>query len=479
MERQRRLVGIDLGIASAHTVRVLAGDGTEVCRRKCVPTVESLEVIEHAALVGAPEGTRLEVVMEPTGPAWLPVAVFFSQRQHIVYRVASAKAADLRRFLSRHAKSNGIDADTLARLPLVDPAGLIPLELPQADLAELQRRVRTCDRLTRQAAEHKTRIKDLVRQLLPISPLRGELGKGDLAVLTHTGGHPDRLVELGPGPLTDLIGVASQGHLGAARAQEWLDAARAALTLYGDHPAFPAETLAEEVQTELRLLAATETELSAHAAGREAAYRKVDPQGLARSLPGVAEVGGPALVALMGRPGRFRTAAHFRSFTGLTPKTSETGDTARKGQAMSKAGPGLLRTTLVRSADVARTQDPQLARLYYVQMVERGAGHIKACCVVGAHLAERALAVMQRGEPYVVRDTDERPVDRPEARAIILEHWTVPEEVRRRRRSRKTRKAPQQVLVGHVETRRPSSPPMVPLTPVDINPALTAACACS
>ena len=61
--------------------------------------------------------------MEPTGPAWLPVAVFFTARGHLVFRVSSAKAADLRRFLSRHAKSNGIDADTLARkrhLPLSD-----------------------------------------------------------------------------------------------------------------------------------------------------------------------------------------------------------------------------------------------------------------------------------------------------------------------------------------------------------------------
>src|SRR5450759_4965593 len=106
----RRLVGVDLGIASDHTVRVPRGDGSEVCRRR----------------------TRLEVVMEPTGPAWLPVAVFFIGRGHRVFRVASAKAADLRRFLSRHAKSNGIDADTLARLPLLAPGSLQPLELPGA-----------------------------------------------------------------------------------------------------------------------------------------------------------------------------------------------------------------------------------------------------------------------------------------------------------------------------------------------------------
>src|SRR6516225_3553179 len=107
----RRLVGIDLGIASRHSVRVLEADGRVVCRSSCVPTVESLTALERAALAGAPAGTRLAVVFEPTGAAWLPIAVFFARRGHAVYRVSSAKAADLRRFLRRHAKSNGIDAE--------------------------------------------------------------------------------------------------------------------------------------------------------------------------------------------------------------------------------------------------------------------------------------------------------------------------------------------------------------------------------
>jgi transposase len=186
--QDRRLVGIDLGITSAHTVRVLGADGTIVCRRKAVPTVEGLAQVEQAALAGAAPATRLEVVLEPTGPAWLPIAVFFTTRGHSVYRVSSAKAHALRRFLTRPAKSNGIDADTLARLPLVDPAGLDPLVLPDAPRAALDRRVRACDRLTRQAATHKRRIKDLVRQLLPASPLVGQLGQADLAVLER---YPD------------------------------------------------------------------------------------------------------------------------------------------------------------------------------------------------------------------------------------------------------------------------------------------------
>ncbi len=224
----RRLVGIDLGITSAHTVRVLAGDTSIVCRPKAVPTLESLGEVERAAVAGAVPGTRLEVVMEPTGPAWLPIAVFFGSRGHTVYRVSSAKAADLRRFLSRHAKSNGIDADTLARLPLVDPTGLHPLVLPAAPRAALDRRVRACDRLTQQAAGHKRRLKDLVRQLLPVSPLVGELRAADLA----------------------------------------------ALELYAEHPAVAFAELAAEVQSEVRLLRATQAELEQHATQREACSRR-------------------------------------------------------------------------------------------------------------------------------------------------------------------------------------------------------------
>src|SRR3954451_1758090 len=102
----RRLVGIDLGIASAHTVRVLDEAGETLAKRRAWPTVESLSEVEAAALAGAPAGTRLEVVVEPTGPAWLPIAVFFANRGHLVHRVSSAKAADLRRVLSRHTKTD-------------------------------------------------------------------------------------------------------------------------------------------------------------------------------------------------------------------------------------------------------------------------------------------------------------------------------------------------------------------------------------
>lgn len=462
----RRVVGIDLGIASAHTAVVVDAGGQVVARRKAKPTVESLAAVEAAALADAAPGAHLEVIVEPTGPAWLPVAVWFAGRGHTVYRVSSQQAADLRRFLKRHAKSNGIDALTLAKLALIDPDGLRPVELADGATASLDRRVRTCTRLSDEISARKGRIRDLARQAMPTvtTALGRDLGRADLAVL-HRYGDPRQLVAAGTAELTQVIATASRNHAGRAKAEAFVAAARAAIDLYGDSPAVAWDDLAAVLASEIRLLQALEAELAAHAAVRERAYREVEPDQLTRSLPGIATTGGPLVAATMGSPDRFPRGPAFKAFTGLTPKASETGDSDRKGQAISKAGNNDLRTQLVLSADVARTQDPQLAKVYYDQMVHHGANHTKACTVVAAKLAERAWAVRMRGTPYQLRDVDGAPVTAEQARDIIAERWTVPDHVRAQRRSKKPTKkerVPQPAPVGQDtkrtkrHTRRPS-----------------------
>jgi hypothetical protein len=97
--------------------------------------------------------------------------------------------------------------------------------LPGAGQAALDRQVRATDRLTRQAADHKRRIKDLARHLLPLSPLAGDLRAADLAVLQRYA-DPRALARAGQARLAALITKASRGHQGAERARLWLDAAR-------------------------------------------------------------------------------------------------------------------------------------------------------------------------------------------------------------------------------------------------------------
>jgi transposase len=392
-----RVIGLDLGVTSAHSAVVLDARGQAVLRRRVVSTAQSLAELEQAALRGAPEQTRLTVVIEPTGPMWLPIAVYFGRRGHTVLRVSSAKAADLRRFLSRHAKSNSIDAETLARLPMVAPAGLHPVELGSAARASLDRRVRAVARLTREIGQRKVRIRALAQTLMPtIGDALGDgLNRTDLAVLERYA-DPRALLGAGRARLLRLVHTESRGKLGDDKVRALRTAAEAALQLWGEDPAIALSDLVEEIATEIRLLRLAETERARHEAARDAALAHVDPAGLATTLPGLGPVGATQLLATMGRPGRFRNAAAFKSFTGLAPKASETGNTDRKSQPMSKAGNSALRSQLIQSANTARQLDPQLAAIYYTQMTQRGATHLKALCVIAARLAERAWIPVPR-----------------------------------------------------------------------------------
>lgn len=86
------------------------------------------------------------------------------------------------------------------------------------------------------------------------------------------------------------------------------------------------------------------------------------------------------------------------------------------------------------AAEAARKEDPQLAQIYYRQMVDKGNHHTKAVCAVATALASRLAAVLKGGRPYEIRDVDGTAVDIQTARAIIAERYTVPKNIRASRR---------------------------------------------
>ena len=212
----------------------------------------------------------------------------------------------------------------------------------------------------------------------------------------------------------------------------------------------PYDELAAEVVTEVRLLRAIQGELATHAVAREQRYRQVDPGQLARSLPGFAEISAPVLVAVMGRPGRFRDGTRFKSYAGLAPRASETGDTDRKGQPMSKAGP-----LSAAGHTVPRRGHPPPPRPAAGQDLlpadDRTRRHLPQSLLRRRRAPRRTSlwTVLHRGTPYVICDNNGNPVTPAEARQIIAERWTVPEDIRKRRRSRKMAgKVPQAATTG-------------------------------
>src|SRR5215216_5880541 len=93
-------------------------------------------------------------------------------------------------------------------------------------------------------------------------------------------------------------------------------------------------------------------------------------------------------------------------------------------------------------AEIARRYDPQIAAIYYDQMVQKGKHHKQAVCACATHLLDRVLSVLRADQPYELRDVDGTPVSVDQAQTIIAERYRVPEGVRKRtsKRQRQTRK---------------------------------------
>lgn len=115
-----RTIGIDLAVQAAHKA-IAADEGgryvTPVLQFHTAPA-EVERLLAHARQV-APD-PAVQAVMEPTGMAWFPLAVYLTRQDIPIYLVNSQAVADLRRYYKRHAKSDRIDARVLASLPHVN-----------------------------------------------------------------------------------------------------------------------------------------------------------------------------------------------------------------------------------------------------------------------------------------------------------------------------------------------------------------------
>jgi hypothetical protein len=159
------------------------------------------------------------------------------------------------------------------------------------------------------------------------------------------------------------------------------------------------------------------------------------------TIYGVGEQGAAVYVSFIGRAQRFPDQRHFRGWHGLIPDSRQSGDAESKGLHISKAGPDLIKKFGYLNANIARQYDPQIAAIYYDQMVRKGNHHHQAVCACGTHLLDRVYVILKQDRPYQLRDVDHNPVTPAQARSLIAAHYTVPDEVRQRnnRRARKRR----------------------------------------
>ena len=162
-----RTLGIDLSAKGEHKAVIVDEAGHFVSSILHVRTdPASLTRLLAIAQDGNPD-QKLQAVMEPTGMAWFPVAVFLIRHGVVVYLVNSQQVADLRKYYKKHAKSDRVDARVLAKLPIVDEEKLHRLELSDAKTLAIQRGCKQLERLMKQRIACQNRLIALDRFVWP------------------------------------------------------------------------------------------------------------------------------------------------------------------------------------------------------------------------------------------------------------------------------------------------------------------------
>jgi len=269
--------------------------------------------------------------------------------------------------------------------------------------------------------------------------------------------------------ITFLIEVGADPEQAADLAVGLQEVARRAATLYGSlesgsSPYVDYSALQDQVLRELRLLYFCEEELKAVGRQVRPVYRQQHPSRHLETIKGVGEEGAMTYLFFIGNVTRFEDQKAFRGWSGMVPRTDQSGDVDKKGLRVSKAGPDMVKKYAYINADVARQWDPQIAAIYYNQMVHKGKHHVQAVCCCATHLLDRVRAVLRDDRPYELQDVDGTPVTWQQARAIIAERYHVPEEVRRRRRHR-TRQERREQQAERKRKRRSRPEPGKRLTP--------------
>jgi transposase len=432
---QELRLGIDVACAEHHRAALADETGRLIWSdRRFVTTSAHLESLWKA--VRAAGDLPVTVVMEPTRNAWVPLAAWLRARGASVRMVPPEQSADLRKYYNKHAKTDRLDCELLARLPLLHPDGLAAT--PGLGPGEaLRRAVGHRAGLVARRTAGCQRLDALLELLGPwwSATLGTDPGKAALIVLERYA-DPHGLQRLGRNRLTRLLIRASRGAWREEKADELLAAAAETLRLWPPRAIDFAE-LSEDIATEARLVRHLGTEIEALDDRIAALYQDADPAGIIASAPGVGPTLAPAILGRLGDANRFRDLAAIRNYTGLVPKVDQSG-VSDKRPGITKAGDHVLRQALFLAADHARKIDPTLAARYQ-RLRAAGKHHNSAVCTLAAVLITRIAACWRNDRPYDLRDLDGRPITNADGRTLCA---TLQPAAGTGRRSKESQRAP-------------------------------------
>ena len=432
-----RIIGIDLAVSAKHKAIVLDPACNEFLGKQISFRARpaDLDRLLRHARADTSQDVVLIAILEATGMAWYPVAVYLQRHGVTIYRVNGQKTKDFRRAFWKHMSSDRIDSRVLAHLYQFAPDRLERCPLPDGDLLALQRACRAYARWREQDIAEQNRMQAIDHwawdSLFNLVPAVAQ------PWMRQHWYDPWRVQELGETYLTDAwLAAATKLPDDTSWIGRWVNRARQMTALYGSEAQVGYSHLQLTMQHSLHLRKQYAQAMKSLLKEKiQPLYRSLYPDCPLTTIKGIGVLSAATYHAFIQDIDRFPSVEKFRLWCGIVPRSKQSGGGEAKGMSMTKAGPNLVKATLFLNAEVARQWDVQLAVVYHTQMVKYGKHHLQATCACASHLASRIYAVLKQQRPYQLRDVEGNPISVAASRELCLQ-YRVSDEVRKRNNKR-------------------------------------------
>ena len=386
-------VGIDIAKRS-HEATILDETGSQLAPSlKFANTVEGVQ-----ALLERVKGYEQPVsfALEATGHYWLALYERLTSSGHAVAVFNPLQTDAYRKSFLRKAKTDKRDSWVIADLLRIGRGQATVI--PDQQVLQLRELARFRFSLIDQIADLKRKVLSILDRVFPeYERLFSDVFlKSSRAILAQAA-TAEELAQFDLAELSALLGAASRGRFGEAKAREVKSAAARSLGV---------SFLADACQIELRCLLG-------HIELLESQVALVDEH-LARLLAGIPDgqhllsmkgIGAALAAAILGEIGdvsRFAGPEKLVAYAGLDPSVYQTGEFVAAEARLSKRGSPYLRRALWLAAGMARLSNPDLQAVYE-RKIAQGKHHNEAIAAVCHRLLNRVYIVLKQKRPYELR----------------------------------------------------------------------------
>lgn len=392
------VVGIDVAKTSHVVCALDAPSGTVRLKSTAIPATAAgyAQVVGWLREWAAGDPARLLIGLESTGSLWEPLYDALTQAGYRVLLLNPHQTASWAASLGLRAKTDGIDAHTLARGLLAGwaRASTVPDETVQA----LRTLTRTRRDLVASQSAARQRLHDELVPVFPelVSHLPAHADLGTPAVLRLLSRYSSAQA-LARVPVDELQRVCAE-----VSGQRWTRAHAQALQDLARRSAASTRAVAARAVV-VRTLALHLLDLQTRVAELETALAELlrtDPpsQQLQEQVPGL----GPTLTATiraeLGDIARFARVEQVIAYAGLEPRTHESGRYAGQ-RRLSKRGPSDLRHALYMATLVATRFRPEWHACYQ-RLLDRGRAKKEALTILSRKLLKVIYHLLRTGASY-------------------------------------------------------------------------------